>query len=201
MLIILTAVVLLLAAGAIRAQRLLHAAIWLAGASAVLAILFYALGAPYVAVIELSVGAGLVTVLFVFAIGIAGDEALGLPPIVPRFLIWILAGGAALLLGALALPWTREGWLLVPAQPVSEVQMAAAVVEQPLQVVIWEERGLDVLVQVVLIFCGVLGLLGLLAEIRAPLQQPAAAEAAAQRDRELAALERQAEQPEKEGAR
>ena len=63
-------VILLLALQAIRAVHLLHSAVWLAATSAMLSILFYLLGAPYVAVIELSVGAGLVTVLFIFAIGI-----------------------------------------------------------------------------------------------------------------------------------
>ena len=54
--------ILLLALQAIRAVPLLHSAVWLAAMSAMLAIVFYLLGATYVAVIELSVGAGLVTV-------------------------------------------------------------------------------------------------------------------------------------------
>jgi uncharacterized MnhB-related membrane protein len=56
---------------AIRVKRLISSALWLAGTSALLSISFYLLGAPTVAAIELSVGAGLVTVLFVFAINIA----------------------------------------------------------------------------------------------------------------------------------
>jgi len=51
---------------AIRTKRLLISAIWLAVASALTAVMIYLLGAPQIAVIELSVGAGLVTVLFVF---------------------------------------------------------------------------------------------------------------------------------------
>jgi Tfp pilus assembly protein PilV len=57
---------------------------------------------------------------------------------------------------------------------------------------LWQARGLDVLVQIVLIFAGVLGLLGLLAEAAAPLDQPAAHEVAAERQRQLQALERTA---------
>src|SRR5512138_2609890 len=75
---------------AVRAQRLLHSALWLAGTSALVALEMYLLGAPEVAVIELSVGAGLVTVLFVFAINIAGEEAMSALPIVPRPLAWVL---------------------------------------------------------------------------------------------------------------
>jgi len=56
---------------AIRAKRLIASALWLAVVSALLAVIFYSMGAQLVAVIELSIGAGLVTVLFVFAISIA----------------------------------------------------------------------------------------------------------------------------------
>ena len=57
---------------------------------------------------------------------------------------------------------------------------------------IWQTRGLDVLVQVVLIFSGVLGLLGLLAEEKAPLEYPVAEQVASRRERELEAMEEQA---------
>ena len=55
--------------------------------------------------------------------------------------------------------------------------------------VLWRDRALDVIVQVVLIYAGVLGLLGLLAERQAPLQQPAAREVAARRERDLQTME------------
>lgn len=164
---------------AFRARRLLPAALWLAGVSALLSILFYRLGAPQVAVIELSVGAGLVTVLFVFAISVAGDERVEARPLVWRPVALVLALVAVMLLGALALP------------PVAVEQSAA---ERPLAEVIWQQRGLDMIVQVVLIFSGVLGLLGLLAEARAPLEQPVAAEVAARRERELLELQNKAVQ-------
>ena len=69
--------ILLCAAQAIRARRLLLAAMWLAGASAATALLLYVLGAAEIAAIELSVGAGLVTVLFVFAITVPFDVSRG----------------------------------------------------------------------------------------------------------------------------
>src|SRR5207244_3024706 len=59
-------------AAAMRASRLMASGLWLAGTSAFLAISLYRLGAPHVAVIELSVGAGLVAVLFVFTITTGG---------------------------------------------------------------------------------------------------------------------------------
>lgn len=159
---------------AVRARRLLSSALWLAGSSAVLAVLLYQLGAFEVAVIELSVGAGLVTVLFVFAINVAGEEVVVLPPVVPRGLAWVLAVAPLGVLGAWILPSLAGGAPTVNAVFVN---------------VLWQDRALDVLVQVVLIFAGVLGLLGLLAEREAPLQQPAAREVAARRERDLQSME------------
>lgn len=171
---------------AMRAQRLLHSAIWLASVSALLAVFFYQLGAHQVAVIELSVGGGLVTVLFAFAIGIAGDEQIGLRPIIPRLVIW----------GLVILVVVLISWLALPTADQAIAGVSAA--ETPVQAVIWEQRQLDLLVQIALIFSGVLGLLGLLAEAKAPLQKPVAEEVAAARDRELTALEENMRQQEQE---
>lgn len=136
---------------AIRAVRLLVNALWLAGVSALLALLLYAIDAHDVAVIELSVGAGLVTVLFVFAINIAGEEVMAAPRLLPKSLAWGLIILASLLLGWLTLPLTG----IVPSM--AEPEFAS---------VLWEQRGLDMLVQIVLIFVGVLGVVGLLAETK-----------------------------------
>lgn len=138
---------------AIRADRLLNSALWLAGASAFIAMLFYSMGAREVAIIELSVGAGLVTVLFVFAISVAGDESIEGKPAVPRALAAMLAG-----LCVIGLIWLlRDIVAPTPAAP------SAATLTN----VLWHDRTLDVLAQVALIFTGVIGLLGLLAEPRA----------------------------------
>jgi NADH:ubiquinone oxidoreductase subunit 6 (subunit J) len=168
---------------AIRARRLLVSAIWLAGVSALISVIFFLYGARQVAVIELSVGAGLVTVLFVFAISIAGDDIVDTRPVLPRpFLIGIC------LLFALLL-----GWYILPA---ALNPLAVTGTEGTLNDVLWHQRGLDVLVQVVLIFSGVLGLLGLLAEAKAPLEGSAAEEISAERDRDLDAMEGQFSDPE-----
>jgi NADH:ubiquinone oxidoreductase subunit 6 (subunit J) len=164
--------------GAIRAGRLLTSALWLAGVSALVAIVFYLYGARQVAVIELSVGAGLVTVLFVFAISIAGDDIIAAKPVLPKpFFI-----GICLLFVILM------GWFLLPG---SVNPFSAVGVEGTMNDVFWHQRGPDVLVQVVLIFSGVLGLLGLLAEAKAPLEGSAAEEIVAERDRELQVMEGQ----------
>jgi uncharacterized MnhB-related membrane protein len=151
--ILVVAGLLVCAVQAVRAQRLLLAALWLAGTSALVALEMYLLGAPEVAVIELSVGAGLVTVLFVFAINIAGEEVMSALPVVPRPLARGLVLGSVLLLA----------WMNL------DVLGLQVPVFEPLyfKVVLWENRLLDVLLQMALIFSGVLGVLGLLAEATA----------------------------------
>jgi NADH:ubiquinone oxidoreductase subunit 6 (subunit J) len=178
LILILVLVALAFSAQALRARRLLFSALWLAGASATLATVFYQLGAPEVAVIELSVGAGLVTVLFVFAINVAGEEGHLGPRVVP---IW--AGGTLVLVAAVLL-----GILVLPAPSVVPAASQASFAQT-----MWQARGLDVLVQMVLIFAGVLGLLGLLAESSAPLDQAVAKSVAAGRERDLKVLERTSE--------
>lgn len=145
----------------IRVQRLLVSALWLAGTSALVAMLIYLLGAPEIAVIELSVGAGLVTVLFVFAINIAGEETRLVQAMIPKPLAF----------GAVVLAVIIAGWLCLPTLtvdlPASPVLTLAAS--------LWGDRQVDTILQVVLIFAGVLGVLGLLAEgkIHASLENKA----------------------------
>jgi uncharacterized MnhB-related membrane protein len=141
---------------AVRAKRLLLAALWLAGVSALVSIILYALGAHEVAVIELSVGAGLVTVLFVFAISIAGEDAMEARALLPKPLAWGLVILSSILLG----------WMIVPS-----LGSGSVLIERSFAVVLWQDRSLDVLVQIVLIFAGVIGVLGLLAEARIPVQR------------------------------
>ena len=153
--ILITTAILVCSLRALRTGRLLHSALWLAGASAAVAILMYMLGAPEVAVIELSVGAGLVTVLFVFAINIAGDDPLPCRPSIPKPLSWLLIL-AALGVGG----WLTLSALQIPAPAPQTGRFAE---------VMWRDRTLDVLLETVLVFGGVLGVLGLLHERREDL--------------------------------
>jgi len=137
------------AARAIAAPRILSSAIYLAVVSALTAVLLFTQGAHQVAAIELSVGAGLVTVLLVYAISVTGDEAQEGASIVPRTLAGILTGVMVLALLGLSLPLLLKGGVIVAA---------------PLSGALWGQRVLDVWIQMVLIFAGVLGMLGLLTE-------------------------------------
>jgi NADH:ubiquinone oxidoreductase subunit 6 (subunit J) len=181
MILFLLVVVLLIGAAiqTLRAKSLLLSALWLAGVSVMTATLLYMLFAHQVAVIELSVGAGLVTILFIFAIGVAGDEEVERSAIVPRVIPAVLVLGSVTLLVVLG---RSSGWL----RPLPIKNSLASNFSQV--------RSLDLLVQVVLIFAGVLGLVGILAEAKAPLDHPMADEIAAKREQDLLSMEQQSSQ-------
>lgn len=134
---------------AIVAKRILTATIYLACISALTSGALYLLGAPQVAVMELSVGAGLVTVLLVYALSVVGDDAMDPPSVIPKPIAFALV---AVITAAL-------GWMAFPA-----IQTAVDTGSLSLAVVLWQNRVLDVWIQVALIFSGVMGVLGLLSE-------------------------------------
>ncbi len=139
------------------AKRILSATIYLACVSALVSAVLYLLGAPQVAVMELSVGAGLVTVLLVYALSVVGDDALDPASVIPKPLAFVLVGAVALGLGIMAFP---------------AVQTTVGSNSLSLAVVLWRDRVLDVWIQIMLIFSGVMGVLGLLSE-QAPAAVPA----------------------------
>lgn len=160
--ILLVAAVIFCAYRVMRARQLMAVTIWLAAVSALTAAILYSLGAYEVAVMELSVGAGLVTVLFVFAFSIVGEETFDKTTIIPRALAWLVVILLVILLG----------WMAFPA-----VTAAPQAGQPSFGTLLWEQRGLDVLIQVVLIFAGVIGLIGLLSETRAAHQVELSAQA------------------------
>ncbi len=134
---------------ATRVKGLLNSALWLAGASCMTSILLYVMGAPGLAVIELSVGAGLVTVLFVFAISMVGDELINSDVFVPR---WLAISIIVMSFGILAV------FLILQRLP--EMQTTRSEIFSQL---FWVDRELDVILQGALFISGVLGILLLIA--------------------------------------
>lgn len=133
-------------------SRPLAATLWLAGLSVIVAILLYWHGAPEIAVIELSVGAGLITVLLAFAISMAEDESMPvalLPRPFARMLVLIVIG---LLL-----------WLILPQVPFVR---AAAQADAPFLIQVWENRLADLMVQIAIVISGTIGVLSLIGETR-----------------------------------
>ena len=131
------------------AKRILSAALYLASISACISAVLYLLGAQEVAVIELSVGAGLVTVLLVYALSVVGEDALDPSSVVAKPLAYIISAGVAIVLVWLLYPMSGQG---------------SSFIVSKLATILWEQRVLDVWIQIVLIFSGVLGILGLLSE-------------------------------------
>lgn len=130
-------------------KQLLPSTLYLACVSAFVSVILYLLGAFEVAVIELSVGAGLVTVLLVYALSVIGDVTYDPTSIIPKPFAFLLVAAIAIIVGWEAYP------LAIKSSGSGEVLLAD---------VLWKSRALDVWVQVSLIFSGVMGVLGLLAE-------------------------------------
>jgi uncharacterized MnhB-related membrane protein len=130
-------------------RHLLPSTLYLAGVSALVTVTLYLLGAYEVAVIELSVGAGLVTVLLVYALSVIGEDTLDPTSIIPKPLAFLLVA----CIGGLVI------WMTYPLAVQQNVKG-----EMLLADVLWKHRALDVWVQVALIFSGVMGVLGLLSE-------------------------------------
>ena len=130
-------------------KHLLPSTLYLACVSALASVTLYMLGAYEVAVIELSVGAGLVTVLLVYALSVIGEDTFDPTSIIPKPLAFLLVAIIAVMVAWLAYPLT--------SQPAANGEVLLADV-------LWKHRALDVWVQVALIFSGVMGVLGLLSE-------------------------------------
>src|ERR1041385_6590924 len=86
---------------AIVAKRILSATIYLACISALVSAAIYLLGAAQVAVMELAVGAGLVTVLLVYALSVVGDDAMDPPSVISKPLAFVIVGLTTILLGSM----------------------------------------------------------------------------------------------------
>ncbi len=130
-------------------RRLLSSILYLACVSAAVSVLLFMVGAQQVSVIELSVGAGLVTVLMVYALSVVGDDEINQLSKIPTWLAFGMIIFVFLLLGLMIIPFK---------EPVLNV------VSTTFTTILWQQRELDVWIQIVLIFSGVLGILGILSE-------------------------------------
>ncbi len=132
---------------AIQSKKLSHSALWLALTSGLVSLLIYLLGAPQIAVIELSVGAGVVTILLVFAINIVGDQQEAKKPLVPKAIAILVVFGIMILISSTLIP-IKDHSISVPKT-----------VSLSLSEMMWQDRFLDTLLQIILIFTCVLGTL------------------------------------------
>lgn len=135
---------------AILLRDLLKAALSLMAASIFLAIIFFVMKAPYVGVFEISVVAGLITVLFISTIGLTRSEGdvqeSRVPAIIfPLFFVWFLALD-----------------VLVMGFLIGKITVAQGAGETgPFGTVFWKQRTLDLVAQIGIIFAGVFCVLAL----------------------------------------
>ena len=114
-------------------------------ASVSLAVYFYLLGAPYAAVFEAIVAAGLITVLFLFMVSLTDTS------VVER-----LEGRKAMVVGVLALAFVAVVALLWVSY-FGELGVAAQSNFGDFGEALWTGRSIDVLAVTILIFVGVIG--------------------------------------------
>ena len=150
--IVLLAAIAIFALLAVLLTDLLRSAISLALASAALSVLFFQLGVPYAAVFELSVGAGLVMVLLVSAIGMTRrtppeNEEKGKSPVL---IIPVLALLALAVIDIVV--FVSLGSRILPAPG----EQASSFAET-----LWRVRWLDVLAQLGIVLTGVFAVLAL----------------------------------------
>ena len=148
--IILLAAMIAASAVAILAKDLLKSAIALAVSSLILGIIFFRMGAPYAGVFEISVVAGLITVLFMLTIALTkqgGDvrESKIVTLIFPLFFVVFVLIDILVMRGILARIPALEG--AAEAGTFGEV--------------LWKERSFDLVGQLAVILAGVFAVLAL----------------------------------------
>lgn len=142
---------------AVMAGNLLKAAIGLAVTSAILAVIMFRLDAPLAAVFELSVCAGLITVIFISVISltrppVGTEDGTGKIKILRRFaLLPLLVLIAAIALGMLN--FNPDFSSLLAQSP-----------EGDMRLVLWGQRQLDLFGQVVVLLAGIFGVVVLFKE-------------------------------------
>lgn len=184
---------------------LLRGAIGLAAASAVLTLLMFQMEAPLAGVFELSVCAGLITVVFVSAISLTTPKdrpqaqerreararlfipGLFLALAQVALLVWLIgvpaAPGATPTAGATAAAEAAKGAAKPAASaaakpaaakpsvlPAGKATVAGSAVGTDVRSVLWGDRRLDLLGQILIIFAGVFGVVILFKEDRAKVK-------------------------------
>lgn len=132
----------------IQAKRMISISLALASLSAITASLLYLGGTSTAAVIELSVGAGLVAVLFTLANSLVPERSDTLGIALPRPLVIFLI--------VLALGILFVNRFTLPMMVISD---------NAVPISLWEERGADLLILMALMFSAVLTISALLVEV------------------------------------
>lgn len=138
--------------------RLLRSVVGLAITSAILSIIIYRLQSPLAAVFELSVCAGLISVIFITTVSFTHrltPEALRIRRKERLVKFWLL-------------PFVMVGvaFFLVFYTTMDNVKLPLALEAQDVRAVIWNMRHLDLLGQIVILLTGVFGVVVLFKETK-----------------------------------
>jgi NADH-quinone oxidoreductase subunit J len=147
---VLLGLLVLLTIGCCVFKDLLYVAVSLATISAILALVLFQFGANIAGVFELSVCAGLITVLFIATISLTKDSDMKGESRLPSYFIPLFV------LIFIGMDFFIMQWLARSVLPATVPQSAGT-----FQKVFWELRGADILGQVALILAGVFGILSL----------------------------------------
>jgi len=147
---ILLGLLVLLSIGCCVFKDLLYVAVSLAAASAVLALVLFRFGANVAGVFELSVCAGLITVLFVATVSLTKDSDQKAESRLPVYFFPLFV------LVFIGLDYFIVQWLAQSVLPASAPRSV-----ETFQRVFWEIRSFDILGQVALLLAGVFGILAL----------------------------------------
>ncbi len=134
---------------AVLSRDLLKSAISLAAASVFLALVFFRMGAVYVGVFEVSVVAGLITVLFITAIALTRSEG-GVVESKRHLVIFPLFFAALAVID-----------LLVMKKLLGRIPAMVSTESGTFGQVLWNQRTFDLIGQIGVIFAGVLAVLAL----------------------------------------
>ncbi len=155
--IVLLALLVLASLWTIMTSTLLFSAIGLALTSVVLTILIFSMGSSLAAVFELSVCAGLISVLFISAISLTEAAS-------PKRLLELAKEKAARyrLLPLAIIVLAALAYFVRPEFDAIKVSMASGIDDARL--ILWGNRQLDILGQIIILICGVFGVLILFKE-------------------------------------
>jgi NADH-quinone oxidoreductase subunit J len=147
---VLLGLLVLLSIGCCIFKDLLYVAVSLATISAVLALVLFKFGANIAGVFELSVCAGLITVLFIATVSLTKDSDRKAESRLPIYFIPLFV------LIFIGMDFFIMQWIARSLLAAGDPQPAGT-----FQKVFWEMRGSDILGQVALILAGVFGILAL----------------------------------------
>jgi NADH-quinone oxidoreductase subunit J len=147
---VLLGLLVLLSIGCCIFKDLLYVAISLAAISAVLALILFQFSANIAGVFELSVCAGLITVLFVATVSLTKDSDQKAETRLPTYFVPLFV------LIFIGVSYFIVQWLAHSVLPTGALQPG-----ETFQKVFWEMRSSDILGQVALLLAGVFGILAL----------------------------------------